>query len=193
MLELPTNAVPKRHVFAATDADDLDASLNMSLHVLQVHRANVSLIDPTPLNVEEAISLNVSEEHRFLLFLENPGNGVDTFELTAEVSTDDPLFTPEVTFTYYDPQKTLGPLATGIGTVDVFLSAEIPALAPFTLTFTWTSLGGDEVANDVSVFIQAAPSHEWQVDPVNLTRPRAPGELLTFGFNLTNLGNAPDA
>ena len=194
VLELPTNAVPKRHVFAATDAADLDASLNMSLHVLQVHRANVSLIEPTPLNVEEAISLNVSEEHRFLLFLENPGNGVDTFELTAEVSTDDPLFTPEVTFTYYDPQKTLGALATGIGTVDVFLSAEIPALAPFTLTFTWTSLGGDEVANDVSVFIQAAPSHEWQVDPVNLTSTSGiPGEFLTFGFNLTNLGNAPDA
>lgn len=194
VLELPADAVPKRYVFADTDGIDNDASLNMSLHVLQVHRANVSLIEPTPLNAETALSLNVSEEHRFLLFLENPGNGVDTFELTAEVSTEDPEYTPEVTFTYYDPQKTLGALATGIGTVDVFLSAEIPALTPFTLTFTWTSIGGDSVADQVSVLVQAAPSHEWQVSPVNLTSASgAPGELLTFGFNLTNLGNAPDA
>ena len=193
-LELPTNAVPKRHVFEDTDATDNDASLNMSLHVLQIHRANVSLIEPTPLNAEEALSLNVSEEHRFLLFLENPGNGVDTFELTAEVSTEDPQFTPEVAFTYYDPQKTLGALATGIGTVDVSLSAEIPALTPFTLTFTWTSIGGESVADEVSVLIQAAPSHEWQVSPMNLTSAfGTPGELLTFAFNLTNLGNAPDA
>ncbi|DAC06957.1 MAG TPA: hypothetical protein D7H88_06895 [Candidatus Poseidoniales archaeon] len=194
VLELPADSVPKRHVFADTDTVDIDASLNMSLHVLQVHRANVSLIEPTPSNAEEALSLNVSEEHRFLLFLENPGNGVDTFELTAEVSTEDPEFTPEVTFTYYDPQKTLGSLATGIGTVDVFLSAEIPALTPFTLTFTWTSMGGEAIADQVSVLIQAAPSHEWQVNPVNLTSASgAPGELLTFAFNLTNLGNAPDA
>ena len=194
VLELPADAVPKRYVFANTDAIDNDASLNMSLHVLQVHRANVSLIEPTPLNAENALSLNVSEEHRFLLFLENPGNGVDTFELMAEVSTEDPEYTPEVTFTYYDPQKTLGALATGIGTVDVFLSAEIPALTPFTLTFTWTSIGGDSVADQVSVLIQAAPSHEWQVSPLNLTSASGkPGELLTFGFNLTNLGNAPDA
>ena len=193
MLDLPVDAVPKRHVFAETDAVDNDASLNLSLHVLQVYRANVSLIEPVPSNPGEALSLNVSEEHRFLLFLENPGNGVDSFELTAQVSTNDPLFTPEVIFTYYDPQKTLGALATGIGTVDVFLSPEIPALTPFTITFAWTSMGDDVVVDQVPVLVQAAPSHEWQVVPLNSTSSSGvPGEALTFGFNLTNLGNAPD-
>lgn len=194
VLNLPVDAVPKRHVFAETDAADNDASLNLSLHVLQVYRANVSLIEPVPTNPGEALSLNVSEEHRFLLFLENPGNGMDAFELTAQVSTNDPLFTPEVSFTYYDPQKTLGALATGIGTVDVFLSPEIPALTPFTITFAWTSLGGDEVVDQVAISVQAAPSHEWHVDTLNATSSSGvPGEVLSFGFNLTNLGNAPDS
>ncbi len=46
----------------------------------------------------------------------------------------------------------------------------------------------------MSVLVQAAPSHEWQVSPLNLTSASgAPGQLLTCSLNLTILGNAPDA
>ncbi|MEL0312339.1 MAG: hypothetical protein VXA43_03030, partial [Candidatus Poseidoniales archaeon] len=101
---------------------------------------------------------------------------------------------PEVQFTYYDPQKTLGPLSTGIGTIDVALSSEIPALTPFFLDFTWTSLGGENVHDVVSIEVQAAQSHEWSVLAINETSVLGvPGQTLEFGFNLTNLGNAADA
>ena len=144
-LQLPPNAVPKRHAFIDTDSNDVDATLNISLHVLQVYRANLNIIEPVSEVVGEPLSLNVSEPHRFLLFLENPGNGLDTFQLAASATSADPSFTPDVSFTYFDPQKTLGALATGIGTVDITLSEETPAVTPFDITFTWTSLGGDAV------------------------------------------------
>ena len=193
ILELPQNPVPKRHAFADVDSNDADASLNISLHVLQVFRANLNVIDPTPSAPGETLSLNVSEAHRFLLFLENPGNGQDTFDLSASVESEDPSFHPEVMFTYFDPQKTLGARSTSIGTVDVTLSEEVPALTPFNITFFWTSLGGDGIVDSISVPVQAAPSHEWSVAATNGTEASGqPGDILTFGFNLTNLGNAAD-
>ena len=193
VLQLPTNAVPKRHLFVANDAIDLDSTFNISLQVLQVYRANLSLIEPTPSAPGAPISLNVSEPHRFLLFLSNPGNGEDTFDLSAEVTSTLSATTPEVDFTYFDPQKTLGALATSIGTVDLLLSSEIPALEPFDITFTWTSLNGDGVASSIVVPVQAAQSHEWSVVPVaSFTQTAGPGEIVSYLFNVTNDGNAPD-
>ena len=193
MLEVPPNAVPKRHHFFGSDANDVDALFNATLHVLQIHRANITLIEPVAVEVGAPISLNVSESHRFLLGLSNPGNGEDTFTLEATISTTDPTFQPEVAFTYYDPVKTLGPLATGIGTVDVVLSEEIPALTPFTLTFHWTSNLEDLAMDAVTVEVQAAPSHEWAVESLNGTNlTGTPSEVIVVSMNLTNLGNAMD-
>lgn len=192
ILELPPNAVPKRHAFTDADSADADAVLNISLQVLQVYRANLNVIEPVAETEGEPLSLNVSEAYRFLLFLENPGNGIDTFQLAATVSSDDATFSPDVAFTYFDPQKTLGALATGIGTVDVMLSEETPALTPFDIVFTWTSTGGGAV-DATTVVVQAAPSHEWVVTPENGTQASGiPGAPLDFAFNVTNNGNAPD-
>ena len=194
VLQLPPDAVPKRHTFASQDSADADADFNISLHVLQIFRASVDVIEPSPPSPGQALSLNVSEAHRFLLFLENPGNGQDTFLLSAAVRGDGSTTVPDVSFTFYDPQKTLGALATGIGTVDVTLSSEVPALTPFFLDFTWTSLGGEGVEDTVSVEVQAAQSHEWSVAAINNTTTTGmPGETLAFEFNLTNTGNAVDS
>ena len=190
---IPENAVPKRHAFFDQDVNEANMQLNLTLQVLQIYRSNISLIEPTSENQGEALSLNVSEPHRFLLFLENPGNGEDTFVLTASIESPNHLSTPEIDFTFYDPQKTLGALSTGIGSVDVELSEEIPALLPFTIRFTWTSLGGDLVAQSTTAHVQAAPSHEWHVDLLNQSSiEAAPGTSVQFDFNVTNRGNAPD-
>ena len=193
VLDLPKDAVPKRHLFTQTDGVDLDATFNISLQVLQVYRSNISLIEPTPPTSGTPVSLNVSEPHRFLMFLSNPGNGEDTFELTAAASTSQTGTPYEVDFTFFDPQKTLGALATSIGTVDVVLSSEIPALEPFDLTFTWTSLGGENIASTVVVSVQASQSHEWVVESIGAVPDTAgPGETVSYLFNVTNSGNAPD-
>ena len=193
-LNLPQNAVPKRHIFSGVDAQDTDAVFNATLHVLQIYRANLSLIDPLPSPEAPVLSLNVSEPHRFLLFLSNPGNGVDTFSLSASVAETQGISVTDVTFTYYDPVKTLGALATGIGTVDITLSEDVPALVPFNVTFTWTSEGSEgEIIAEVTVPVQAAPSHEWEVHSHDGTQFYArPGETVNVTLNVSNLGNAVD-
>ena len=194
LLELPPNAVPKRHAFMGSDPADSDAEFNASLHVLQIFRANMTLIDPVPDNEASAISLNVSEQHRFLLYLSNPGNGLDTFSLEATVQSTDSDLHNEVQFTYYDPVKSMGALSTGIGTVDVLLSEDVPAQVPFEVVFTWTSEGSEGLVSDqVVVTVQAAPSHEWAVAPANGTSfGVTPGEAFKVNISITNLGNAID-
>ena len=190
-VQLDSDAVPLRHTFRASDGDSQQHELNLTLHVLQVHRANMSLISPQPVEPGGPITLNVSEDHRFLMFLENPGNGQDEFEFSATVLPSSGQFTPNVTFTYYDPIKTLGPKATSIGSVDINLDGATPALMPFNVRFAWTSLGGNDVSFDIDVQLQASPRYEWLVLPGNQTPSvLVPGETVLLNMSITNLGNA---
>lgn len=184
------NAVPYRHAFTAEDPDSSEHALNLTMQVLQIHRANLSVLEPLP-NEEGIVTLNVSEPHRFLFFLENPGNGEDRFELRAEITQHDPTFQPNLSFTFFDPIKTLGPLATSIGSVDVSLDADTPALSPIDVRFHWTSLDGVGVSQHVDMTLQASPRYAWQVNLNNTTVPDlVPGETMVLSFNVTNVGNA---
>lgn len=190
-LRLNDDAVPLRHAFVANDDASTQHQLNLTLHVLQVYRANMSLISPMPTTEGVPITLNVSEDHRFLMFLENPGNGEDQFEFSASVVQTSGTDAPNVTFTYFDPIKTLGAKATSIGSLDVNLPADTPALMPFDVRFQWTSLGGTNVAFTQDVQLQASPRYEWSVLPGNQTPSMmVPGETLSLNMNITNLGNA---
>ena len=64
---------------------------------------------------------------------------------------------PVVELVEYNPQRTLGALATTIATVDVTLSEDTPAQEAFTLRFTWLSLGGDNVVSYVDLLVEAEP------------------------------------
>ena len=197
-LNLPPDAEPQRHSFVEQDDDFSLYEMNITLQVLQVYRANVSILEPLPTGDSEVLSLNVSEPHMFLLYLVNPGNGVDNFRLTTDVRTHVEDISAEVNYTYFGNdlehyQTTLGPKSTGIGRVDITLSQEVPAQVPFILEFTWTSLEGDEIYHSTSTLIQAAPSHEWNVSIVgndNLTV--LPGDEVVVNLTSQNLGNAPD-
>lgn len=193
-LTLPVNAVPQRHVFEAEESTEAFHQLNISLHVLQVFRSEATILDPLPTNPGEAISLTVNEIEPVILRLENPGNGEDTFILTARAIAGATMSAaPEVAFTVYNPERTLGALATTIATVDVVLSEEVPALVPFELEFTWTSQGEGNVAALVTMDVQAEPDYQWLIEGLTTTAdPIVPNQEVTINFNVTNMGNTPD-
>lgn len=193
-LTLPVNAVPQRHVFEVDESTESFHQLNISLHVLQVFRSEATILDPVPTLPEEPVSLTVSESESIILRLENPGNGEDTFILTAQAIAGEFMTEPpDVTFTIYNPQRTLGALATTIATVDVVLSEEVPALVPFELQFTWTSQGEGSVAAIASMNVQAEPDYQWLIEglPTSSTQI-VPEQEVNVTFNITNLGNTPD-
>ena len=193
-LILPVNAVPQRHVFSASDALENDHNLDFSLHVLQVYRTDATILQPLPDSLGEPVSLIVETTNQILLRLENPGNGEDEFLLSAEMIPGESMTSlPGVEFQTYNPQRTLGPLATTIATVDVTLSEDTPALEPFLLSFIWKSLGNESVYSVVNLLVQAEPDHSWELDfELGTEHDVVPSEEISLNFTAKNIGNAND-
>ena len=193
-LTLPVNAVPQRHIFSASDISEDNHDLHFSMHVLQVYRTEATILQPLPESSGEPVSLVVETANQILLRLENPGNGEDEFLLTTEiipgVSMSSP---PEVEFQTYNPQRTLGALATTIATVDVTLSEDTPALEPFMLSFIWKSLGNESVFTVVNLLVQAEPDHSWELNfDLGTEHNIAPSQEVSLNFTAKNIGNADD-
>jgi hypothetical protein len=191
---LPVNALPARHTFQNNDSLLVDHDLLFTLQVVQIHRAEATILSPLPQLGEDIVSMNVSEPQRILLRLENPGNGQDEYILSAvSIAGSGMTSAPEVEFILYNPQRTLGALATTIATVDVTLSQEIPAQAPFQLAFTWQSIINESATSTVYMTVEAEPNHQWDLDldgghTINVV----PSQLLELNMTLTNIGNSAD-
>jgi len=193
-LSLPVNAIPKRHVFS-TSADGIsNHDLDFSLHVLQVYRTKATIVEPVPNSPTEPVSLFVEVTNQIQLRLENPGNGQDDFILTAGTLFNETMSSnPTVEYNIAIPQKTLGPLATTTLSVDVILSEDTPALEPFWLSFTWTSLGNESVFSVVNLLVQAEPDHNWNLEfEDGLDYQVVPEQELSMNFTAKNIGNAID-
>ena len=163
----------------------------MSIHVLQIHRAGLSVIDPQP--SLEPHGFNVSTPHQLLIQLENPGNGEDTYEFTARVMTTETISSDDVQFTYYNQIRTLGPLATTIMPLDIELSSTLPAAQPFYLEFEWASMVNKSVTATTTLLIEAEQRHEWDITVVNGPQQDVqPNSEHVLEFNITNIGNFID-
>ncbi|MBT5593918.1 MAG: hypothetical protein HOJ60_00065 [Euryarchaeota archaeon] len=194
-LQLPSNTVPYRHVFTTPDANEDYSNLTFSLQVLQIFRSNATLLEPLPSVIGGSVSMNVSEPQNVLLRLENPGNGVDEFLLSAQAN---PIpgedSSPTVDFNFISSQhRTLGSLAYTISTVEVTLGADVPAQTPFELEFHWTSLGDTSVEDSVIILVEAEPDHRWDINITSgLEYQVSPDESVSIDFTAMNTGNAND-
>ena len=189
---IPTNAPPQRLTFNTDEQTSVaHHSFDLSIHVLQIHRAGLSVIDPQP--SLEPHGYNVSTPHQLLIQLENPGNGEDTYEFSASVMTTETISSEDVQFTYYNQIRTLGPLATTIMPLDIELSSTLPAAQPFYLEFEWASMVNKSVTATTTLLIEAEQRHEWNITVVNGPQQNVqPNSDHVLEFNITNIGNFID-
>jgi len=194
-LQLPPNTVPYRHVFSTSETSEVNSNLTFSLQVLQIYRSQATLLEPVPATNGDSVSMNVTEPQNILLKLENPGNGVDEFLLSAQANPiPGELYSPPVNFSFISlEQRSLGPLAYTIATVQVTLGANVPAQTPFELEFYWTSLGDPSVVDSVTLLVEAEPDHRWEINMSSgIEYIVAPDDSITVEFTAMNTGNAND-
>ena len=194
-LSIPGTTPPDIHVANISSAERENHDLNLSLHVLQVHRSDISLSQSLPEPWMVNVSSNENDEgDRLILRLENPGNGLDSFLLAGEVVLDENHTSdPGVTFLISNPVRNLSAGAVVHVPVNVSLPPEIPARTPLQLRFTLTSLMLPSVSDSVDVTIQARPDHRWQLQlSGDEQRLAAPDESVSFQFNASNVGNSLD-
>ena len=189
---IPPNAPPQRLSFETDEQTPLaNHRFELSVHVLQIHRAALNVIDPQP--SAEPSGFNVSANHQLLIQLENPGNGDDTYEFEARVIPTENVGTDDVVFTYYNPVRTLSPLATTIMPLDIVLSDTLPAAQPFYLEFEWSSTVNKSVSATTTLLIEAEQRHEWDIVVSDGNQQSVqPRTDHTLEFNITNIGNFMD-
>ena len=189
---IPTDAPPQRLVFNTAE----NAALNhhdfiISVHVLQIHRSAISIIDP--LSSLEPTGFNVSIPHQLLIQLENPGNGEDTYLLSGRLIPSNGISSDDVQFTFFNPQRTLAPLATTIMPVEITLDSSIPAAQPFEIEFTWASIINESVSASTTLLIQAEQRHSWEIIPLDGQNMQVlPNEEFEFSIQVKNTGNFVD-
>ncbi len=189
---IPPNADPQRLSFATDEQTPLaHHRFDLSVHVLQIHRAALNVIDPQPSS--EPSGFNVSTVHQLLIQLENPGNGDDTYEFSARVVPTENISSDDVEFTYYNPVRTLGSLDTTIVLLDIELRDTLPAAEPFYLEFEWASIVNTSVSATTMLLIEAEQRHEWELVVVNGNQQTVQANTdHLLEFNITNTGNFID-
>ncbi len=191
VLTLPDYAPPMRHSFNGNDGG---IPINFSLQVLQQFRTSIQILSPAYSSVEQPSSYNVSEQHRILLGIENPGNGEDTFVLSAIArSLEGESLDAFVTIEFLISTKNIDARSNGVASVDIALSNELPALVTFMIEFSSTSLGNQAVTNSAILYLHAAPNRDWNISLQGVAeRGILPGEDDSIEFVMQNVGNAPD-
>ena len=137
-LELPVDSPPAYHAFSDASSLGADHSLRLSVEVLQIYRASLTLISPTDsphmVEVEEAIPTTVR--------LYNPGNGEDTYTMSHTLILDDNLSEdPGIQVTFSSEEITLSAGSLRTLPVEVVLPDTTPARTPVNIEITMTSEG----------------------------------------------------
>ncbi|MEC8609850.1 MAG: CARDB domain-containing protein [Candidatus Thermoplasmatota archaeon] len=189
---IPPNAAPQRLIFETDEQSSTPhLEFKLSVHVLQIHRAALQVIDPVASS--DPHGFNVSTSYQIMIQLENPGNGQDTYEFVARVLPNEFVSSEDVTFTYFNPTRTLGPLGTTFMPLGIELDEDLPAASPFYLEFEWASIINKSVSATTPFLIQAEQRHEWEILIVGgdfqEVQPNTDYELK---FNITNIGNYQD-
>ena len=189
---IPTNAPPQRLVFnTAEEVPVINHEFLLSVHVLQIHRSAISIIDPIP--SADATGFNVSIPHQLLIQLDNPGNGEDTYLLEGRVIPANQIASDDVQFTFFNPQRTLAPLATTIMPVEITLDSSIPAAEPFEIEFTWSSIVNESVSATTKLLIEAEQRHSWEVTSLDGQNLKVlPNQEFQYDIQVRNIGNFMD-
>jgi uncharacterized membrane protein len=187
-LDLPLDAPPMRHYFNQSEENLAYSDFTISLHVLQVFRAEADIVTPA-----DGAVFNVSERTKLILRLENPGNGEDTFLLSGSTIAGNLSEAPNAIFEISNPTRTLGPGGISMVPVWVTLPADVPARETFQLIFDWTSTGDSAVTDQANITIEARPDHRWDIIVEQGSWMQvAPGNQISLVINVTNTGNTDD-
>ena len=125
-LDLPFDAPPMRHFFSQSEDTQNNTDLAISLHVLQVYRADAYVVTPN-----DGAVFNVSERTKTDSKIRESGNGEDTFILSGFATAGNLSEAPNVTFEITNPSRTIGPGGISMVPVWVTIPDDVPARETF--------------------------------------------------------------
>ena len=195
-LNLPPDSVPAFHTFSDIGSLDANHALRLSVEVLQIHRAGLTLVSPT----ESPHLVEVDTPSSATVRLYNPGNGQDSYTMTHDILLDENLSEdPGISVTFSADQVSLAAGNLRTLPIEIVLPASTPARTPVKILFTMTSDGDAAVADSVILILEARQDHRWEitssVDGLEVegrTFAIQPGSTLLVDVQVKNVGNLQD-
>jgi uncharacterized membrane protein len=185
---MPSNAPPQRHAWTLATNDVTSGDLSLSLHVLQRNDVALSLVSPA--STEDVTVLEVGESEDMTVRLSNPGNDADTYSFTAML--EPAPASGNVSWSTPTPIKNVAQGGSSFLTMAVMLDGDVPAMEPFGIRLTATSLQNQSVSDSVLVPVAAAPDRSWSLNTSLLPSTVLPDTTIEVNLTAENLGNAPD-
>ena len=204
LVDLPPTAPPLIHTFSTQEANDTAADLNLSLNVLQVHRAIISNPSDSSGEFTGKTYIQTETPNDTILSFQNHGNGVDEYQIIGTVDIDGNLSSSE-NITIQFPVNTLT-LQPGVSTsipATITAPTGTPARIPFTVNYEMISLGDTSVIGTAQILYEIQQDHAWNYTSPNASMPLytedmdrriigLPGEILSIPVMIENIGNYDD-
>ena len=185
---IPNQSPPLLHVINSEIS--LGISLNFSVNILQVNRAEIEIVDPT----DEPVIVDVNSINTLIVKLKNKGNGEDSFKLNAEfIDTGDVKDDPGIEFFIPVSSFSLNVDTSVFPTIDYTIPENSPAGETITIRISITSSVDPNLYEFEDILISAKQHHNWSVSNISGTEFDAnQNENVYITFNITNTGNLVD-
>ena len=167
-----------------------DISMNFSINLLQVNRADVDIVDPST----SPIIIDVNSVNSLIVKLTNKGNAEDIFKLNAEfIDSGDVKNDPGIVFNIPQSTFTLGVDSSVFPTIDYSISEDTPAGETLMIRISISSEIENTLYEFTDIPITAKQHHNWSISNIsNLEFYGSPNEIINVEFNVTNTGNLQD-
>ena len=167
-----------------------DVSINFSVNLLQVNRAEVEIVEPST----SPIIIDVNSINSLIVKLTNKGNAEDIFKLNAEfIDTGDVKNNPGIMFNIPQSTFTLGVDTSVFPTIDYSISENTPAGESVMIRVSIISEIDNNLYEFTDIPITAKQHHNWSISNIsNLDIFGAQNEIINVKFNVTNTGNLED-
>ena len=205
ILDLPADAVPMTHVFSINEENQTHADLNISLEVLQEHRAEISNPNHPSGEFTGVTLIQTEVAQSTVVSFENTGNGEDTFALYGRVIDNGNLSNAEL----IDISFPISSITLSAGSKitlqsSILAPAGTPARVPFTIEWEMLSLGNTSVSDSIQAQYEVQQDHQWSFEAPDQNYPfhndgevgiklvGLPGETLQIPIRAINTGNHDD-
>ena len=185
---IPSQSPPLLHTINSEIESGI--SLNFSINILQVNRAEVEIVEP----INEPIIVDVDVPNTLIVKLKNKGNGEDSFKLNAEfINSGDIKEDPGIEFFIPVSTFTLDVDTSVFPTIDYTIPNNSPAGEIINLRISITSLVDSSLYEFEDIAISAKQHHNWSVSNISGVEFYAnQNENVFISFNVTNTGNLLD-
>jgi len=169
---------------------ELGVSLNFSINLLQVNRAEIEVVEPSI----SPIIIDVNTLNSLIVKLTNKGNAEDSYKLNAEfVDTGDIKNNPGIDFNIPQSSFTLGVDTSVFPTIDYSISEDAPAGQTIMIRISIRSTIDLNLFEFTDIAVTAKQHHNWSVSEVSgFDFYATQNEKINITFNVTNTGNLLD-